>query len=91
MSNDILEVDHLIVGAGPAGASLACFLGKHGKCLNNTADIPDHLTGSVFWTIGLKGLIISSAPSSANTPRAHIINQPAMGKLAVPLIQNSIL
>ncbi|KAH8817325.1 FAD binding domain-containing protein [Xylogone sp. PMI_703] len=51
-----LELDFLIVGAGPAGGSLACFLGKY----------------------GFKGLIISSAPSSANTPRAHIINQPAM-------------
>lgn len=25
-----IEVDFLIVGAGPAGASLACFLGKYG-------------------------------------------------------------
>ncbi|KAF2095116.1 hypothetical protein NA57DRAFT_59863 [Rhizodiscina lignyota] len=51
-----LEVDYLIVGAGPAGASLGCFLGRY----------------------GLKGLIISAAPSTAHTPRAHIINQPAM-------------
>ncbi|KAB5511451.1 FAD-binding monooxygenase, partial [Coniochaeta sp. 2T2.1] len=56
MENKILETDFLIVGAGPAGASLACFLGKD----------------------GLKGLMISSAPSTAHTPRAHIINQPAM-------------
>ena len=28
----ILDVDYLIVGAGPAGASLACFLGKYGSC-----------------------------------------------------------
>ncbi|KAI1123578.1 FAD binding domain-containing protein [Nemania abortiva] len=55
-SEDVLEVDYLIVGAGPAGASLGCFLGKY----------------------GLKGLIISAARSSAHTPRAHIINQPAM-------------
>lgn len=27
----ILDVDYLIVGAGPAGASLACFLGKYGS------------------------------------------------------------
>lgn len=26
-----VDTDFLIVGAGPAGASLACFLGKHGK------------------------------------------------------------
>jgi cation diffusion facilitator CzcD-associated flavoprotein CzcO len=27
----IVDTDFLIVGAGPAGASLACFLGKYGK------------------------------------------------------------
>lgn len=27
----VIETDLLIVGAGPAGASLACFLGDHGK------------------------------------------------------------
>ena len=26
----ILETDLLIIGAGPAGASLACFLAQHG-------------------------------------------------------------
>lgn len=30
-SPDVLEVDYLIVGAGPAGASLACFLGRYGN------------------------------------------------------------
>lgn len=29
---DIIKTDLLIVGAGPAGASLACFLASHGKC-----------------------------------------------------------
>ena len=28
---DALKLDFLIVGAGPAGASLACFLGKYGS------------------------------------------------------------
>lgn len=28
---DIIKTDLLIVGAGPAGASLACFLAEHGK------------------------------------------------------------
>jgi len=28
---DILKTDLLIVGAGPAGASLACFLASHGN------------------------------------------------------------
>jgi ribulose 1,5-bisphosphate synthetase/thiazole synthase len=27
----ILETDLLVVGAGPAGASLACFLAQHGE------------------------------------------------------------
>ncbi|KAK5991516.1 2,4-dichlorophenol 6-monooxygenase [Cladobotryum mycophilum] len=53
---EALRLDFLVVGAGPAGASLACFLGKY----------------------GFHGLIISSAPSSANTPRAHINNQATM-------------
>lgn len=30
MSEDIVKTDFLIVGAGPAGASLACFLGAYG-------------------------------------------------------------
>lgn len=30
MDDDIVKTDLLIVGAGPAGASLACFLASHG-------------------------------------------------------------
>ncbi|KAE8361000.1 FAD binding domain-containing protein [Aspergillus caelatus] len=51
-----LEVDCLIVGTGPAGSSLACFLAYH----------------------GLKGLMINSAPGTADTPRAHITNMAAL-------------
>jgi hypothetical protein len=29
-----VDTEFLIVGAGPAGASLACFLGSYGKYLN---------------------------------------------------------
>ncbi|KAK3314162.1 FAD binding domain-containing protein [Apodospora peruviana] len=50
--SDITKVEFLIIGAGPAGASLACFLGQN----------------------GLKGIMISSAPGTADTPRAHLIN-----------------
>lgn len=29
--DEVVKTDLLIVGAGPAGASLACFLAAHGK------------------------------------------------------------
>ncbi|EFZ04288.2 2,4-dichlorophenol 6-monooxygenase [Metarhizium robertsii ARSEF 23] len=51
-----VEVDSLIVGTGPAGSSLACFLAYH----------------------GLKGLVVNSASSTADTPRAHITNMAAL-------------
>ena len=51
-----LETKILIVGAGPAGASLACFLARY----------------------GILGLVISAAPSTADTPRAHMNNMAAM-------------
>ncbi|PIG84838.1 hypothetical protein AARAC_001318 [Aspergillus arachidicola] len=53
---EVLEVDYLIVGTGPAGASLGCFLAYH----------------------GMKGLMINSASSTADTPRAHITNMAAL-------------
>lgn len=48
--------DVLIVGAGPAGASLACFLTSY----------------------GIKGVMVSRAPGTADTPRAHITNMAAL-------------
>ncbi|KAK6067261.1 2,4-dichlorophenol 6-monooxygenase [Seiridium cupressi] len=51
-----VETKVLIIGAGPAGASLACFLASY----------------------GIKGLMISNAPGTANTPRAHITNMAAL-------------
>ncbi|KAF2726861.1 2,4-dichlorophenol 6-monooxygenase [Polyplosphaeria fusca] len=54
-----LETELLIVGAGPAGASLACFLARY----------------------GLRGIAISAAPGTADTPRAHINNMAAMETL----------
>ncbi|KAF2186187.1 hypothetical protein K469DRAFT_664014 [Zopfia rhizophila CBS 207.26] len=47
-----IETDLLIIGAGPAGLSLACFLASY----------------------GLKGIMISNAHSTADTPRAHLLN-----------------
>ncbi|KAF2654359.1 hypothetical protein K491DRAFT_693891 [Lophiostoma macrostomum CBS 122681] len=51
-----INTDLLVVGAGPAGASLACFLARY----------------------GLEGIMISAAPGTADTPRAHINNMAAM-------------
>ncbi len=51
-----ISTDFLIIGAGPAGASLACFLAQH----------------------NLHGIMISSAPGPARTPRAHVCNSAAM-------------
>lgn len=78
MSQNLIDVDYLIVGAGPAGASLGCFLGKYGAHkLERYGRVL--LVHQLNISTGFKGLIISSAPSTADTPRAHIINQPAMG------------
>ncbi|KAH7052206.1 FAD binding domain-containing protein [Macrophomina phaseolina] len=54
-----IEIDTLIIGAGPAGAALACFLASH----------------------GIKGLMVSKAPTNADTPRAHITNAAALEAL----------
>ena len=53
---DVIETPYLIVGTGPAGASLASFLASH----------------------GLKGIMLSAAPGTSETPRAHITNMAAM-------------
>ncbi|KAJ5787368.1 2-4-dichlorophenol 6-monooxygenase, partial [Penicillium paradoxum] len=58
--DDAVDTEFLIVGAGPAGAGLACFLASHERYE------------------GLKGVMISSAPGTANTPRAHITNMAAL-------------
>ncbi|WP_207080859.1 FAD-dependent monooxygenase [Novosphingobium sp. KA1] len=52
----LVNVDVLIVGAGPAGASTAIFLGKQ----------------------GISTLMISRNRGTADTPRAHIVNQRTM-------------
>lgn len=51
-----VQVDVLVVGAGPAGASTAVFLGQQ----------------------GIRTLMISRNRGTADTPRAHIVNQRTM-------------
>lgn len=74
-----LETDMLIIGAGPAGASLACFLASYGSfsvrfILNLGLPCAD-----TYLYLGLKGIMISASPSTADTPRAHITNMAALG------------
>ncbi|KAJ5298381.1 uncharacterized protein N7443_006501, partial [Penicillium atrosanguineum] len=52
----VTTTDVLIVGAGPAGASLACFMAYY----------------------GIRGIMVSSCSTNADTPRAHITNMAAM-------------
>ncbi|KUI74189.1 2,4-dichlorophenol 6-monooxygenase [Cytospora mali] len=47
-----IQTDFLVVGTGPAGAGLACFLGQN----------------------GMEGIMITNTPSTADTPRAHLVN-----------------
>lgn len=78
-SCDAVDAEFLIVGAGPAGAALACFLGSHGMYLHSRAK---------SWTKsgeGLQGIMISSASRPANTPRAHITNMAALGQSSANL------
>lgn len=56
VGDHVIDTPYLIVGAGPAGASLASFLASH----------------------GLTGIMLSAAPGTSETPRAHITNMAAM-------------
>lgn len=79
---DILKTDLLIVGAGPAGASLACFLASHGNALaTTTIEVPLRLMSTRL--IGRTGIMIARDPWSAETPRAHITNMAGLGMRVV--------
>lgn len=69
------ETEFLIAGAGPAGASLACFLTSYG--IFNGLVIASSRTNKC--PLGLKRIMVSAAPGTANTPRAHITNMAAQG------------
>lgn len=72
---DLIKTDLLIVGAGPAGASLACFLGQHGQPQNDRP--PVGIADSIQ---GRSGIMIAAAPGTAETPRAHITNMAGLGR-----------
>ena len=72
----VTSMDVLIVGTGPAGAALAAFLANYGMFkligLFETGKNTDK-------SKGIRGVMISSSPTNADTPRAHITNMAAMG------------
>lgn len=73
-----IETDVLIVGAGPAGASLGCFLTQYGEhCYGVSLLLDDAKTDKEL--SGVTGLIISKTSSTARTPRAHYTNNAAFG------------
>lgn len=77
----VTTTDVLIIGTGPAGASLACFLASYGEFYilrpNEKSEI-----NSLSFFLGIRGIMVSSCPTNADTPRAHITNMAAMGKQA---------
>lgn len=78
----ITSTDVLIIGAGPAGASLACFLAYYGKPMQiSYLEFPHVLSANRDNHLGIRGIMISSCPTNADTPRAHITNMAAMGEL----------
>jgi glycine/D-amino acid oxidase-like deaminating enzyme len=81
-----VKTDYLVVGAGPAGASMACFLAQNGECiLLSVARVYCLKFALTFDHAGLTGIVLSSALGSAETPRAHLGNPFALGKHPAPL------
>lgn len=75
-----ISTDILIIGTGPAGASLACFLALHGQYSFIHCILLKHMdTYEDNHGLGIHGIMVSSAPGSADTPRAHLTNMAAMG------------
>lgn len=68
----LVETDVLIIGTGPAGAALACFLAQNGPLL--VAKLAD---GMLTYTPGIKGLIVNYRSSTVTTPRAHLVKSVA--------------
>jgi len=73
-SGDDVVTDFLIVGAGPAGSALACFLGSYGQQTLLKKNVKFLLKD----VTGLKGIVVAAATGTAETPRAHITNMAAL-------------
>lgn len=70
-------VDCLIVGTGPAGGALACFLAQNGKKYTQIRLVEMMMLSTNV--VGIKGLMVSQDTGTADTPRAHITNMAALG------------
>jgi len=71
-----IKTDLLIIGTGPAGASLACFFASHG-----TSVVHRFFPQLRKLTLaGLTGIMLGEHSGSIDTPRAHITNMAALGK-----------
>jgi hypothetical protein len=79
-----IETDCLIIGAGPAGASLACFLINYGMAGKTHQASPNQLT----YLPGVRVLMISDAKGTSATPRAHLINMAGLGKQVRPKVHD---
>jgi 2-polyprenyl-6-methoxyphenol hydroxylase-like FAD-dependent oxidoreductase len=64
-----VESEFLIVGAGLAGGSMACFLAQQGNLTSRPGRV-----ALLLMTLGLSATMISSAPGTADTPRAHVMH-----------------
>lgn len=78
-TTNMISTDILIIGAGPAGASLACFLAFHGKLNLEFSCGPFNRPIILILVLGIHGIMVSSASTHADTPRAHITNMAALG------------
>lgn len=83
MSSNAIETEFLVVGAGPAGAGLASFLGQNGErgYSQKPRDLETPFTDKCLDDLGLKGIVIAAAPGTADTPRAHLNNPFVLGEL----------
>lgn len=74
-----IATDALIIGTGPAGGGLASFMASHGK-YSIIIETGKSVDIYVWCQLGIRGIMVSAASTTADTPRAHITNMAAMGE-----------